>query len=164
MNDSSVRVRGTYDTLKRAWLLTWEAAGPHARIKDRFAGLLSSRLSARTIERILEFTYVSGYHAITDVFGYVRSRKHFPYHVQYCTIAVAERMQKESSLPPQVLSAYSMVIGGNPWLWARVVRDLETWIDVDGVEHLRWLEPENTTFVDGEIRSEWRECSLVRAR
>lgn len=162
MNYKSDFIIGTNAKLKRAWLLTWEWIGNHALIRDKFAAVISSRCSDNTIEKILELYYVSSYLSLHEQFAYVKSNKHCPYKVQHNTIAVPERMQKECSLLPQVPFADSMIIGENPWLWARLVCDLETWIDENNVEYLRWRERENISLDEGKIKSDWRECFLKR--
>ena len=162
MSCSAVRDRGTSKQLKRVWLLTWESAGDHAQVKDRFVAIISSRYQDRRVSMILEQYYVSCYLALHEQVAYVKSRNICPFSVRYNTIAVPERLQKISSLPSQIPFSDSMNIGGNPWLWARIVGNFDTWIDEDNIEHLKWKERENIVLDDGEITSDWRERSLTR--
>jgi hypothetical protein len=164
VNNNSAFVRGTYANLKRAWLLTWEWATRNAEESDKYIALLNGRCSDTTIKRYVQQIYVNNYLSIFEQFAFLKSKKSIPYKVQYNTIAVDEKMQKESSLPPQVPFAESMIIGGNPWIWARIVYDLETWIDLDGVVHLEWLDRENLIWKDGEIHSDMRNCHLAWLR
>jgi hypothetical protein len=151
-----------HSKLKRAWLLTWERASHRPQAKKRFVAVISSRYSDYSVRKILEQYYVSEYLSLSEQFSYIKSSKHCPYKVQHATVAVSESLQKAASLPPQAPFSDSMIIGGNPWLWARIVNDLETWIDENSVEHLKWRERENMCWDGGEIRSDWREDSLER--
>lgn len=157
-------VRGTHATIKRAWLLTWEWAGAHAGVKDKFVAIISSRSPEGTVKQILQQYYVSSYLSLHEQFSYAKSSKNFPYKVQNATMKVSERLQKAASLPPQVHFGESIIIGGNPWLWGRIVFDLETWIDNRGVEHLRWKERENIYWDGGDIKSEWKDGYLEHQR
>ncbi len=157
-------VKGTYATIKRAWLLTWEWAGKHAEEKDKFVAVISSRYTDDTVKQILEQYYVSGYLSLHEQFSYAKSKKNCPYKVANLTMEVSERLQKVSSLPPRVRFGESLIIGGNPWLWGRIVYDLETWIDENGIEHLKWKERENVAWDGDEIKSDWKEGYLKRQR
>ena len=148
--------------IKRAWLLTWERASHRSRDKKRFVAVISSRYLDNSVRRLLEQYYVSQYLSLPEQFSYVKSTKQCPYKVQHTTVAVSERLQKVSSLPPQALFSESMIIGGNPWLWARIVNDLETRIDENNLEHLKWRERENMFWDGRKITSDWREDSLIR--
>ncbi len=161
MRATSKSVRETRATLKRAWLLTWEWAGEHAEMKDKFAAIISSRYNDGTVKQILEQYYVRGFLSLHEQFAYAKSKKHCPYKVENLTIEVSERLQEVSSLPSRVPFSESLIIGGNPWLWGRIVYNLETWVDKKGIEHLKWKERENISW-DGEIKSEWKEGYLKR--
>jgi hypothetical protein len=147
--------------IKRAWLLTWEHA-THRPTLNRFVAVVSSRHSETRVRTMLEQYYLSSYLSISEQFSYVKSKAHCPYKVQNCSVAVSEKLQHTASLPPQAPFSDSMIIGGNPWLWARIVHDLETWIDGNGREHLKWRERENLVWDGDNITSDWREVSLRR--
>jgi hypothetical protein len=155
-------VKGTHATAKRAWLLTWEWVGTHADLKDKFVAIFSSRYTGNTVKQTLEQFYVSGFLSLHEQFSYAKSKKNIPYKAKYITIEVSESLQIASSLPPRIPFSESIIIGGNPWLWARIVHNLETWIDENGVEHLKWKERENISWEGGEIKSDWKECYLRR--
>lgn len=156
-------VRGTHTTIKRAWLLTWEWAGVHVKMQNKFVAIISSRYNSETIKQILERHYVSGFLSLYEQFSYTKSKKNCPYKVEKMTMGVPESLQKASSLPAQIPFDESLIIGGNPWLWGRIVYNLETWIDKDDVEHLTWKERENIFLDDdGEIKSDWRGGYLKR--
>lgn len=162
MSDQSRCIPGTHAKLKRAWLITWCWSGRHAAVTDEFVAILSWRYTGKSIARIVERYYVSGYLVIHEQLAYAKSKKSCPYEVQYNTLTVSEKMQEKSSLPAQGRFGGSMTFGGNPWLWARVVDDVETWIDPDGIEHLRWRERANLMLEDGEVRFDWEEGYLKR--
>lgn len=164
-NHSSNFIRGSYAKIKRAWLLTWEWAGKQAEIKDKFVAIISSRYKDDTVKQTIEQYYVSGYLSLHEQLSYAKSKKHCLHKAQNITIEVLEELQKESSLPSRVPFSESIIIGGNPWLWGRIVYDLETWIDEKGIEHLKWKERENISPWNGsKIKSDWRDGHLKRQR
>jgi hypothetical protein len=159
----SAVVNGTYAKIKRAWLLTWEWAGKHVDMKDKFVAIISSRYNENTVKQTLEQYYVNGCLSLHEQFSYAKSKRNCPYKAKSITIEVSESLQKISSLPPRIPFGESIIIGGNPWLWGRIVYDLETWIDENDIEHLKWKERENISFDDGEIKSDWKDGYLERA-
>lgn len=142
--------------IKRAWLLTWEHATDCPNVPNRLVAIVSSRYSDTRVKAILEQYYVSNYLSIPEQFSYVKSRESCPYKVEYCTVAVSEKPHLSASF------AESMIIGGNPYLWARIVHELETWIDRDGREFLKWKERENFVRHGGKITWDCRDESLTR--
>ena len=105
---------------------------------------------------------MSNYLSLHEQIAYAKSKKNCPHKAQNLTMKVSEKLQKESSLPPQVPFNESIIIGGNPWLWARIVYEIETWIDETGIEHLKWKERENINLGVGEIKWDWKDRSLKR--
>lgn len=162
MKDQPRCAPDTSAKLKRAWLITWDWTGPHAEPDNTFVAILSGRYTRRTVAGIVEQHYVASRLAIHEQLAYAKSKKSCPYEVQYNTLAVSEKIQEESSLPARGRFGDSMTFGGNPWLWARVVDDLETWIDPDGIEHLRWRERANPVLEDGEVTFDWDTGYLKR--
>ena len=69
-------VKGTHAKTKRAWLLTWEWAGKHAKMKDKFVAIISSRYTNGSVKKTLEQYYVSDYLALYEQFYYTKSKKH----------------------------------------------------------------------------------------
>jgi len=162
MNRSIVFRRGESRKIKRVWLFTWEYAGEHILVNDRFVAIISSRYEDRKISKILEQYFVSDFLALHEQVAFVKERSSCPYKVQYSTISIPEQVQKKSSLPSKIPFSDSMIIGGNPWLWARIVDDFETWIDDNEVEHLKWKERENISLENGTIKYDLLERSLLR--
>lgn len=142
--------------IKRAWLLTWEHATDGPDVPNRLVAIVSSRYSDTRVKAILEQYYVSNYLSIPEQFSYVKSKESCPYKVEYSTVTVSEKSQLSASF------AESMIIGGNPYLWARIVQELETWIDGDGREFLKWKERENFVRQGGKITWDCRDESLTR--
>ncbi len=166
MSIRSNSTRMNRSKLKRAWLLTWIWAGNDIGMSDKYAdkfvAIISSRYSSRKIEEILEQYYVSSFFSLPEQFAYVKSKKGSPFKVRYNTIAVPEQVQKLSSLPSRILSDESMIIGGNPWLWGRIVYDLETWRDENDIEYLKWKEREDLTLGNDKIEENWKEYVIKR--
>lgn len=154
--------RSSKAKLKRAWLLTWEWLGDHAQVKDKFVAIISSRYGNETVKSFIEQYYTSNYLAWYEQISYAKSKKHCPYKVQSGTVNVSATLQKEASLPPYVLFSDSMMIGGNPWLWGRIVYDVESGIDQDGIEYLKWIERKNLIWDGDKVLSDWEEFNLKR--
>ena len=148
--------------IKKAWLLTWEHDSDCLSVRNRFAAILSSRYGDTRVRAVLEQYYVSNYLSIPEQLSYVKSKESCPYKVQYCSVAISKKLQVSASLPSHSTFAESMIIGGNPYLWARIVHDLETWINGDGLEHLKWKERENLVHQGVKITWDLRDESLTR--
>lgn len=148
--------------IKRVWLITRESDSNCDQNKQKFVAILNSRRSENSVKQILEQYYISDFLSFREQFSFIRSKKYCPYKIQNNTISVSERSQKEFSVPPLIPFTESLHIGDNPYLWARIVFDLETWIDETGLECLKWKEQENISWDGGKIKSDWRECSLKR--
>ena len=160
--DSHPRITGgALIRCKRAWLITWDWAGDHAKVDDKLVAVLNYRFSSSTIERIIEQVYVSSNFAFHEQLAYAKSRKHSPYRVEYGTVEIRQKTRAKSTLPSVFPFADDMMYGDNPWLWARVVYDLEAYTDEGGHEHLRWKERQRPVHENGELRSEWEECNLI---
>ena len=138
--------------------------GDHARVENKFVAVLDYRYSSNTIARLVEQLYVTCRCALYEQLAYARKRKYSPYHVQYGVMSVAEETKAMANLPSTVSFSGSMICGGNPWLWARIVYDVETYIDEEGGEHLRWRECLHPTLRGGRMECEWEDQSLVICR
>ena len=156
-------MNGTLNKVKRAWLITWISTDNHTKVKDEFAAIVSWRFGSKKIKEITKQIYISGFLSLPEQIAYTKDKKICPYKIQYTSISVSKEIQEMSSLPSHVPFGESMIIGGNPWLWARIVDDLEAWIDEDFVEHLRWKEREKPFLGENGIEFEWKACYLKRA-
>lgn len=161
MNDQSGIIDGTFVKCRRAWLITWLWVGDHAKVRDEFVGILNYRYSSRSIERIVEQLYVSSRLAVFEQLSYAKTRTNTPYRVQYGVLHLGQETRQKLSLPSKLPFRDEMFYGGNPWLWARVVRDIRAYVDEDGNEHLKWKERRHSVLEDGEVESKWEECHLT---
>jgi hypothetical protein len=161
MTTSAGILDGTYIKSKSAWLITWDWTGEHARVENRFVAVLDYRYSSNTIARLVEQLYVTCRFALSEQLAYARRRKYSPYRVQYGVVNVAEEARAKADLPSTIPFSDSMICGSNPWLWARIVYDIEAYTDEDGNEHLCWKERLHTTLRDGRMESECEDRSLI---
>jgi hypothetical protein len=162
MNTDIPSTNRTLQKVKRAWLITWEFAGNHAAINDKFAAIISWRFSDRKIREIVEQIYVSEFLSLPEQIAYSKNKRICPHKVQYSMLSVSKELQESNSLPSQIPFAESMIIGGNPWLWARIVYDLEAWIEEGFTQHLKWKEREELFWGINGVKFEWREYHLNR--
>src|ERR1700678_329025 len=111
----------------KAWLVTWEWAGNHARPKDRrVVEILDPRLRPERVRQIVERIY----HAdalLTEKIGWRLRRRKQPYPAEFQFL---EGMQWQ----------YDILCGHNPWLRARLVDNLTVETDADGKETASWDE------------------------
>ncbi len=119
--------RGLADGLDivRAWLVTWEWASDRAPVedKDRIAAVLNSRLSAERVKEIVEILYVNATYSLSERLGYASREWFNPYPAQF------------GMTPGEV------TCGHNPWLYARIVDQLQVERDEAGEEKLTWQPP-----------------------
>ena len=114
----------------RAWLLTWEYYGSHARPTEPIAGILNPRLGARSVVRLVEFLYARATSSLAEMADYARSRQNMPYKATD-TVGIYGVPHGER-----------IFCGHNPWLYARKVSDLEVTVDEQAdLETLEWTEP-----------------------
>ena len=154
-------VDGTRVKCRRAWLITWDWIGDHARVEDSFVAILNYRYSSSSVARMVEQIYVTSRVAFHEQLAYAKNRKSNPYRVQHDTVEISKEKREKLSLPSSVPFADTMRCGENPWLWARIVYDLEAYVDEDGQEHLKWKERRHSVWEKGELKSEWEECHLA---
>jgi hypothetical protein len=88
----------------KAWLVTWEWMGEHAKRGDKIAAILNSRLSVPRVKELVEFLYLTEYYTLSEKMAVAQRRKDNPHQ------AHAERL---------LISC-----GHNPHLVARLVEDL----------------------------------------
>jgi len=158
MNSGSGTVKGTLTRYKRAWLITWDWAGDHAEVKDRFVAVLDYRYSSETVRQFVEWVYASRWLSFYEQLAFAKHRNSNPYRAQFGTIET----RGEAELPPRVRYPGQITCGANPWLWARLVHNLEAWVDQSGSEHLTWRQRLYTTLENGELASDWEKCEITR--
>lgn len=160
INEMTSITEQTMTTYKSAWLITWEWIGDHAKVENKVVCILDFRYSYMKISRFLEWIYIGSRFALYEQIAFVKNRDCNPYHVEYGLIET--RASKESGLPSSTTFTGKMVYGNNPFLYARIVYDLQGYIDDQGKDHLRWKERSHLFLNNGKIESDWEECELVR--
>ena len=76
---------------------------------------------------------------------------------------IDERMQLELRLPSTGPSdEEGFVYGGNPGLWARLVKEVKAYIDHKGRDCLEWMQRRNEVLVDFKLESDWVRRGIVR--
>ena len=49
----------TLQQAREAWLITWERAGEHAKVNEKVAAIISSRVSQSSMEKLVERIWAS---------------------------------------------------------------------------------------------------------
>jgi hypothetical protein len=105
----------------KAWLVTWEWMGNHAKREDKIAALLNSRLSESRVKELVEFLYLNDCYAVSEKMAIAQRRRDNPYP------AKAERG--------------CIHCGHHPFLQARLVDDLTVECDEHGFDTaVAWKE------------------------
>jgi hypothetical protein len=115
---------GTLTKSRRAWLITWDWLGDHAKVENRFVALLNPRCSGDTVKRVVEHIYISRQLALHEQLAYVKHPKSSLYCAQFGNMEVGRTTRERLHLPPVVPCDEEVTCGDNPWLWARIVYDL----------------------------------------
>jgi hypothetical protein len=111
----------------KAWLVTWEWVGDHAKRADVIAALLNPRLSAKRVGDIVELLYANEYYSLGERMAYIPKKKKNPYPAVFGRVdGVQWRGQ--------------ITCGHNPFLFARLVDDLRVAFDERGTEQATWKE------------------------
>jgi hypothetical protein len=155
---------GTLVKRQRTWLITWEWTRNHAKVddEDNIVAILDARTSERTIEELIKRLYVSKMFTYQEQLAYLKSNKDNRPLVQHGVVKVDQNLREKASLPPWVPVADQIICGENPWLWARIVHQVEAYLDLDGREHLRWKEHQQRIWRGSKIEGEEVECHWVR--
>ncbi len=147
---------------RRAWLITWEWNGNHAKVEDRLAGILNYRLSRTSMERIVERIYAARELAIHEQLAYAMNPTSFPYRACYSHMDLGREVSEKLNVPSTVPDVNMIFCGDNPYLRARLVGDLRAYLDENGSQHLKWKERPPSALNHGHVTSEWEECHLIR--
>jgi hypothetical protein len=110
----------------KAWLITWEWSGDHAKVEDNIAAILNSRLSGKHVRDIVELLYVNSQYGPSERLSYATGKKFNPYSAEFGTL---EGVPFEGEI----------ICGHNPYLHARSVDDCHV-VGKDGDEKLTWKE------------------------
>ena len=109
-----------------AWLLTWEGTeGPALLPDNKIVAILSGRLSAKSVELIVDVLYTRCV-LTADELAYLAHKR--------------KAREKQFKSPSTPLDRF--IYGHNPWIYARQVTDLVVERDEDQhLEHVSWTEP-----------------------
>lgn len=110
----------------KAWLVTWEWSGDHAKRGDKVAAIFSSRLSPERVREYVEFIYLSEY-TLSERMAYPKHKDQNPYPAKFGSL---------DGLPWEA----EIYCGHNPWLFARRVDNLVVERDEHGKESATWTE------------------------
>ena len=112
---------------RKAWLVTWEWAGDHAKRADKVAAILSPRLGGEHVRELVEFLYILDTASLSEKLSWAVSRDRNPYPAKFGTLN-------------GVTWEGEILCGHNPWLLARLVDDLIVERDQEGKERATWKE------------------------
>ena len=111
----------------KAWLITWEWDSPSASVVDKVAGILEPRLASKTVSRIIEFLYARTTSNITELSTYAKNRS----YGYYSAIPFIANGIKQGD---------RIICGTHPYLYGRIVSELQVTSDVDRFEIISWCE------------------------
>ena len=146
-------IEGTGEKSKGAWLVTWEYAGDwewarkQGFVDRKVAAILNYRRSSSTVKLIVEIIYRSRC-ALFEQLRFAKHNDKNPYQVTWGTLGGVPYDGR-------------MTCGHNPYLHARRVRDLESFILEDGSEHLRWNEEKIELISPGKVKTEYLPREIV---
>ena len=113
--------------MKSAWLITWEWAGEHAKKNWKVVAILNYRLSGNTVRAYVERLYVNSEYTLSEKVADAKNSKNNPYPAQFDRINGVPWMGR-------------ITCGHNPFLYARLVKNIRVEIGTNGEEHLEWEE------------------------
>lgn len=111
--------------LKTAWLISWEWIGDHARVDQPVVAILNSRRSGEHVRQFVEQFYCSTKFGIEEKVRVARDAKANPYPAKF--------VQMEGTPFHGVITC-----GHNPFLLARLVRNVRVFVDGEGTERLEF--------------------------
>jgi hypothetical protein len=112
----------------KAWLVTWEWVGDHAKRDEKIAAIFNPRFSAQHVRELVEFIYLSSEYSLSERMDCARNRSHNRYPARF------------GQTPEGVPWWGEIDCGHNPFLWARMVDDFMVETDEDGKEKPSWKE------------------------
>lgn len=113
--------------MMKAWLVTWEWLGDHAKREEKVAAIFDSRLSGKRVREFVELLYLTENSSLSDRVKWARNKKLNPYPARFGTL---DGGPWEGQIR----------CGHNPLLFARLVDDLTVKIDAEGKEIATWKE------------------------
>jgi hypothetical protein len=98
----------------KAWLVTWEWIGDHAKRDKTIAAVFNPRLGSARVQEFVEFLYLTEYYSLSE------------------QMAIAQhKAQAQNPYPAQFVTGSEMYCGHNPFLHAQLVDDLTVECDAN---------------------------------
>ena len=111
----------------KAWLVTWEWVGDHAKPERKVAAILNPHWSPDRVREHVELIYVNSYYSISERIAYAKNRSFNPYPALFVRI---DGIQWQGQI----------TCGHNPLLFARLVDNLTATGEPDDEERVVWTE------------------------
>jgi len=111
----------------KAWLVTWEWIGEHAKRDDKIVAVLDPRLAPRRVRELVELLYLNIFYGVGERVYYALHLRKNPYPASF-TDGQAMRW-------PPVIHC-----GHNPFLMAHLVEGLAVEYHEDGTETATWRD------------------------
>jgi hypothetical protein len=121
----------------KAWLVTWEWLGDHAKRPDKVAEILDPRIRSERVRRIVELLYHREA-SLSEKVAWRLRKRHQPYPAEFTRLEGVQWMGE-------------ITCGHNPWLRARLVDDLTIKRGADGKETATWKDRHNPREVRKKI-------------
>jgi hypothetical protein len=112
----------------KAWLVTWEWCGEHAKREDPLAAIFDPRYSGERVRELVGFIYRSAMFTLSEQAEYARNKKHNPYPPEF------------GRTLDNIPWSGEIICGHNPFLRARLVDDLVIERNTEGKETASWKE------------------------
>jgi hypothetical protein len=116
----------------KAWLVTWESDGEHAKVDEPVVALLNSRRSAEQVREIVELLYVNQTYSFSERLAYAKNKTKNPYPATWGNLDGHQWTGE-------------VYCGHNPFLYARIVDNLQVQLNSTGDEKLTWNEQSKPT-------------------
>jgi hypothetical protein len=113
---------------RKAWLVTWEWSGDHARREPQVVTIYRPQLSGERVGELVEALYTQLEYTLRERITWTLDPKANPYRAQFGTLG-------------GVTWPGDITCGHNPWLHARLVDDLV----VDDNNNATWTERKRPT-------------------
>ena len=110
---------------KSAWLITWEWQGDRARVEQPVVTFLNPRWSGERVRRLVEVLYAIMNYTLNENLACSVRRNANPYPAKFNKIN-------------GVTWDGQIICGENPWLFARLVDNINIEISEDGKERVTW--------------------------
>lgn len=125
-----------------AWIITWEGASPREVMEDKVVNFLSPEKTPSEVAEVVQMLYAQFTSTLGELARYAADPGSVPY---------------KSTMNPTKAGYYRVACGHNPWLEARLVKELSVRMDEDTLlETVSWKEQ--------MASGEWAEETYTRTR